>query len=104
MAVLRVGGIRVVVSSQREQAADRAMFGHLGIDPSAAAILSLKSAVHYRADFQPIAVEILEVGAPDRSDDPATRFPYRNLRPELRIAPCGPTFAALARRSGAHVD
>ncbi|MGF1525451.1 MAG: M81 family metallopeptidase [Candidatus Competibacterales bacterium] len=83
MAVLRLGGIQIVVASRREQAADQAMFTHLGVDPAAAAILVLKSSVHYRADFQPLAASILEVGAPDQTHP----LPYRHLRPGLRPLP-----------------
>ncbi|MGF1446018.1 MAG: M81 family metallopeptidase [Pikeienuella sp.] len=92
MAVLAREGVQVVVSTAREQAADQAMFTHLGIDPKAARVLVLKSAVHYRADFQPIAAEILEVAAPDRQQNPQMPQAYRNLRPGLRMAPCGQAF------------
>lgn len=91
MAALRIAGVRIVVSSRREQAADRAMFTHLGIDPAAARILVLKSAVHFRADFQPIATEIIEVGAPDR--DPAGLV-YTRLRPGVRPRPLATPFTA----------
>ena len=92
MAVLRLGGVRVVVSSQGEQAAEPAMFTHLGIDPAALSILSLKSSVHYRADFQPLAAEILEVAAPTPEAARLELRDYRNLRPGLRIRPGGPAF------------
>jgi len=64
MALLNLDGIRIVISSKAEQAADQAMFAHFGLDPASLDILVLKSTVHYRADFQPIAAEILEVVAP----------------------------------------
>ena len=92
MALLRIGGVRVVVSTQAEQAADRAMFTHLGVDPAATSILVLKSSVHYRADFQPMAAEILEVAAPAAVIADNCALAYRNLRAGLRIMPSGPAF------------
>ena len=51
------------------------------------AILALKASVHFRADFQPIASEVLVVAAPGPVvADPAT-LPFRNLRPGLRLRP-----------------
>lgn len=80
MALLRIGGARVVVSSVRMQAFDPAPFHHLGIDPAQAAILVLKSTCHFRADFGDMAREILLVEAPgDALADP-THYPYRHLR------------------------
>ncbi len=80
MALLRIGGTRVVVSSVRMQAFDPAPFHHLGVDPARAAILVLKSTCHFRADFGAMARDILLVEAPgDAVADPA-RYPYRRLR------------------------
>ncbi len=92
MAVLEIGGVRVVVSSRKQQAADRAMFSHLGIAPEEQNILVLKSSVHFRADFQSLAEEVLVVAAPGpNAADPAD-LPYRNLRAGLLLGPNGPVF------------
>lgn len=80
MALLRIGGVRIVVSSVRMQAFDPAPFHHLGVDPARAAILVLKSTCHFRADFGAMARDILLVEAPgDALADPA-QYPYRKLR------------------------
>jgi microcystin degradation protein MlrC len=94
MALLRLGGVRVVVSTNAEQAADQAMFTHFGVDPATVSILVLKSSVHYRADFQPIAAEILEVVAPAPNVADNRSIEYRNLHPGMRIMPGGPAFEA----------
>ncbi len=86
-AVLRIGGVRVVVSSAKLQAADQAQFRHIGIDPAAQRILALKSSVHFRADFQALASEILVVAAPGPNPADHTEFPYRRLRPGVRLMP-----------------
>ncbi len=93
MAVLRQGGVRVVLSTNKCQAADQQMFRHLGVEPATQRIVALKSSVHFRADFQPIAREVLVVRAPGPAlADPAD-FPWRRLRPGLRLRPLGPAFS-----------
>ncbi len=87
MALLRIGGTRVVVASRKQQAADQAMLRHLGVEPSAQKILALKSSVHFRADFQPIAGEILIVAAPGANPVDHRSFTYRHLRPGIRLMP-----------------
>ncbi len=96
MALLRVenggGGTRVVLCSRKVQAADQAMFRHVGIEPANQKILVLKSSVHFRADFQPIAEEILVALAPGPVVALAEDLPYRNLRHGVRLGPKGPPF------------
>ena len=80
-------GIRVIVTSRKMQAYDQALFRHMGIEPSAQRILALKSSVHFRADFQPIASAVLVVAAPGPVvADPAT-LPFTRLRDGLRLRP-----------------
>ncbi|WP_137936304.1 M81 family metallopeptidase [Chitinivorax sp. B] len=61
MARLSYRNVTVLVSSRKQQAADQAMFRHLGIEPAQVPILILKSSVHFRADFGVLAREILVV-------------------------------------------
>ena len=92
MAALRIAGLTVVVSSQRMQAADQAMFRHLGIEPADHAALVLKSSVHFRADFTPIAGEIIVVASPGPNPVDHLALNYRRLRPGLRLVPLGPAY------------
>jgi microcystin degradation protein MlrC len=49
--------------------------------------------VHFRADFQPIAKEVLVVRAPGPAlADPAD-FRWTRLRRGMRLGPLGPAFA-----------
>ncbi len=89
MALLRTGGIRIVVATRKVQAADREIFRHLGIEPETQKILALKSSVHFRADFAPIAEEILVVKAPGANALDFSELAYRNLRPGVRLMPMG---------------
>ena len=89
MALLTIGSVGVVVSSNRMQAADQALFRHLGIEPTQQKIIGLKSTVHFRADFVPIAEEVLVVECAGAFVDQPEKLPYRNLRPDVRVSPGG---------------
>jgi microcystin degradation protein MlrC len=60
-AVLRVGGIDIVIAGGRFQAYDQQYFKHAGIDPAAKSLIGVKSAQHFRAAFAPIARDIIVV-------------------------------------------
>jgi len=92
MARLSIGGVQILLSSRKQQAADQAMFRHLGIEPARQKILALKSSVHFRADFQPIAGAVLIVAADGPNPVDHRRLAYRHLRPGLRLMPLGPAF------------
>jgi microcystin degradation protein MlrC len=85
MACLRIGGVRVVVASKKLQAADQAIFRHVGIEPGEQRILVLKSSVHFRADFEPIASEVLVAAAPGALPADPAALPFRKLRPGVRL-------------------
>ncbi|WP_022729806.1 M81 family metallopeptidase [Fodinicurvata sediminis] len=91
-ACLRIGGVRVVVSTHKAQMADREMFRFAGIAPEETDILVVKSSTHFRADFAPIAGQILVCVAPGpMAIDPAS-LPWRRLTPGLRLSPMGPEY------------
>lgn len=77
MACLQYQGLTVLVSSRKQQAADQAMFRHLGVEPSEVEVLVLKSSVHFRADFGAIAAEILVVEAEGDHVADLSRLQYR---------------------------
>jgi microcystin degradation protein MlrC len=85
-------GVTVLLASHKCQTADQDMMRVLGIEPAEHAIVALKSSVHFRADFEPIAREVLIVRAPGPAlADPAD-FPWKHLRPGMRLRPLGPVF------------
>ncbi|WP_333671438.1 MlrC C-terminal domain-containing protein, partial [Elioraea tepidiphila] len=86
-ALLETGGVHVLVASRKMQAYDQAMFRHLGVEPATLPIVALKSSVHFRADFQPIAKEVLVVVAPGPVVADPSALPFRNLRPGLALSP-----------------
>ena len=83
--------IKVLVGSQRFQCLDRAMFSHLGVDLNAARILAVKSTVHFRADFEPIAQAVWCVKTPGANPSKLDEVMYTNLRRGVRLGPLGPT-------------
>jgi microcystin degradation protein MlrC len=99
MALVRVedaGGadVKIVISSVRSQPLDQAMLRHVGVEPAAERILVLKSSVHFRADFDPLAAATLVVEWPGCNPSDPARCEYTRLRPNLRLAPNGPTVPA----------
>ncbi|MDD9877404.1 MAG: M81 family metallopeptidase [Magnetovibrio sp.] len=91
-AVLSIGGIDIVTASRRMQAYDQDIFKHIGIEPSARKILALKSTCHFRADFDPIAEKTLVCLAPGAHVVDPRVYPYKYLRPGVRLLPEGPAF------------
>ena len=80
-------GVRVILVSRKMKTLDQALFTHVGVDPAAQKIIALKSSVHFRAHFQPIAERVIVVAAPGPVvADPAT-LPFTRLRPGLRLRP-----------------
>jgi microcystin degradation protein MlrC len=55
--------------------------------------MALKSSVHFRAHFQPIAREILVVTAPGPMPADPAELPWTKLRRGVRLRPNGPAFA-----------
>jgi microcystin degradation protein MlrC len=85
-------GVSAVLACRRVQAADQEMFRHVGVEPSKVPILALKSTVHFRADFQPIAETILVVQSPGAHITDPVEMPYKHLRKGIRLRPMGPVW------------
>lgn len=91
-ARLRIGDVQVIVASSKVQLADQQMYRFIGIEPTQQAILVNKSSAHFRADFAPIAQEILVCKAPGPMLADPSEYPWRNLRPGLKLRPRGREF------------
>ena len=84
--------MRVALATRKCQAADQEMFRHLGVEPRRERIMALKSSVHFRADFEPIAREVLVVKAPGPALADPAEFTWTKLRKGVRLRPLGPVF------------
>jgi microcystin degradation protein MlrC len=79
-AVLEEGGVKVILISHRWQTLDPEMIRAVGIEPGHERIVVVKSTVHYRAAFEPIAAHIIEVDAPGLSSSNLSQFAYDRIR------------------------
>lgn len=79
-AVLEVDGIQVIVNSARVQPWDPEVFRAAGIDPLDRDILVVKSAVHFRAAFEPFAAAVITADGPGLTSLELSRFKYKRIR------------------------
>jgi microcystin degradation protein MlrC len=79
-AVLQTGGVKVILISHRWQTLDPEMIRLVGIDPSDERVVVVKSTIHYRAAFEPIAARIIEVDAPGLSSSNLDRYAFERVR------------------------
>lgn len=93
-AILRAGGIQLLVNSKRLQCLDRGYFRAAGLNPEEARILVLKSTLHYEADFREIAGNMVMVKAPGhyRMDPLDNLHNYRRLPDGMKLCGNGPRF------------
>ncbi len=75
----------IVATSERIQCLDQAIFTHLGLAPSQVSILAVKSTVHFRADFAPIADPIILIESPGFNPCRFSLDMLPRLRPGVRI-------------------
>jgi microcystin degradation protein MlrC len=78
--VLKVGGIEVIVTTNRMQTTDLQAFLSQGIDPRAKATIAVKSTQHFRAAYQPIARKVMLADGGALCSSDYRRFSYRKLR------------------------
>lgn len=103
-ACLRIGDVRVVVTSARVQMTDRSFYRIAGIAPETMKILVNKSSVHFRADFDAIAdcVLIAKAGGWMAADPADLR--WTSLADGIRTSPCGSPFFGCGGRRAPHAD
>ncbi|MCZ6633073.1 MAG: M81 family metallopeptidase [bacterium] len=78
-AVVDVQGVRVIVCSKRLQSRDPEVFRAAGIEPLAQKILVVKSAVHFRAAFEPLAAEVIVADAPGLTSLDMSLFDFKRI-------------------------
>ena len=86
-ACVEVEGVRVLLSSAKAQMLDLDLFRFLGVEPARMRALVVKSSVHFRAAFAPIASRILVAkAAGPMAADPGD-LPWRHLDPGIAPRP-----------------
>jgi microcystin degradation protein MlrC len=91
-ACLHIDDVRIVVACVKAQCADQEMFRYVGIEPTAQSLLVNKSSVHFRADFAPIAQEIISAKAPGAMLADPSEYAWTKLRRGVRLKPNGAAF------------
>ena len=79
-AVVQVGGVEIILTERRFQPLDAEVLRRVGIEPRDRKLIALKSAVHFRADYTPIAHEILEADTPGVHSADLFSYDYQNVR------------------------
>ena len=79
-ALLRIGGVYVVVTSVRMQALDLEVYRSVGIQPQDMKILAIKSTMHYRASFRNVSSVMLEVETPALAVQSPEAAPLKHSR------------------------
>ena len=78
--VLDSDGIEIIIPEWRMQPFDAEIFRRLGIEPSEKKILGLKSAVHFRASYGPMAKKISEVDTPEYGTMNFDSLKFENIK------------------------
>lgn len=73
------GKVQVVTTTYRYQPTDLEVLRSQGIEPTDKQIIVVKSWVHYRAAFTPVAKQIIEVDTPGLTSPHLDRYDYKKL-------------------------
>jgi microcystin degradation protein MlrC len=93
-AVLRVGGIEILVVTLPRQILDLQQFKAFGIDPLGKRVVALKSMQHFRAAFEPIAGQVIVCDSGALCTPRYDRLPYKNVpRPIFPLDQAEDSFA-----------
>jgi microcystin degradation protein MlrC len=82
-AVVENGGIKIVLTEIKMPPWNLEQLRSVGIEPTNEKIIVLKSAVAFRAAYEPIAGEIIEVNSPGLSSVDLSQFDFKNIRNSL---------------------
>jgi microcystin degradation protein MlrC len=78
--VLDTGKVEIVVITRHQEPNDLACFLSLGIDPTRKKYLMLKSRIHYRAAFKPIAKQVIECAGVGVCTSDYDMLDFKNVR------------------------
>jgi microcystin degradation protein MlrC len=79
-AVLETPRAQIVVTERHHEPFDLVIFRHFGIEPTAKRYLMLKSRIHYRAGFKPIAAAIVECQGEGVTNADLSVYRYEKLK------------------------
>jgi microcystin degradation protein MlrC len=79
-AVLDTGRAEIVVTERHHEPFDLVIFRHFGTEPAAKRFIMLKSRIHYRAGFKPIAAAIVECQGDGVTNADLSVYRYEKLK------------------------
>jgi microcystin degradation protein MlrC len=79
-AVLDTGRAQIVVTERHHEPFDLVIFRHCGIEPTRLRYIMLKSRIHYRAGFKPIAAAIVECQGEGVTNADLSVYRYEKVR------------------------
>ena len=79
-ACVKIGGVEVVLISNRTQALGLELFRNVGVEPTARKLIVVKSTNHFHAAFGPIAEKVLYVDSDGPLPRDYTRIPYTRIQ------------------------
>jgi microcystin degradation protein MlrC len=79
-AALETGRTKIVVTERHHEPFDLVIFRHCGIEPTRVRYIMLKSRIHYRAGFKPIASHIVECQGEGVTSADLSVYRYEKLR------------------------
>lgn len=92
-AVVETDGVELVLTERKASPFDLEQLRSVGIEPTDRRLIVLKAAIAWRAAFEPIAAEILEVDTPGVTGTDLSAFTFARLR--RPIYPLDPEIASL---------
>ena len=79
-AVLRCGGVNLVLTSHKCMPGDQQQLKSVGIDPTRQKIIVVKAAVRWRGGYGAIAKHAVYADTPGLGSVDLRRFPYQHIR------------------------
>lgn len=79
-AVVVIDGIEVIITSNVSQPTDAQFFRAFGIEPKDKKIVVVKSGVHFRADFEPLAKMVIDVDCPGLNSLDPRNLKYKRCK------------------------
>ena len=80
VAVVRVDGVNVLLTTSKTAPGDLQQLKSVGIDPARQHILVVKAAVRWRGGYQPITKQHIDVDTPGLGSINLAAFPFANVR------------------------
>ncbi|MCU0514335.1 MAG: M81 family metallopeptidase [Anaerolineae bacterium] len=78
-ALIRAGGVDILLISRRKQVYSTDLFECAGVDPRTYRLVALKSSQHFYAAFAPLAQQVLYCAPPGALQLDFTSLPYQNI-------------------------